>query len=124
MTWITTLLTEWMRGHAAATLETYARCCIAGILGGALLLVLKNPELLLPERKGTRIKLGFVGVLLGGALFGVLTDHSLPVAMVAGLFGPTVTEFLLDHAGPTILRALLKGAKHEIERIDKEDGDG
>jgi hypothetical protein len=121
MNWFITLLQEWMRGHAAATLDTYARCCIAGILGGGLLLTFKNPEILLPERKGSRIKLGFVGVLVAGALFGLLTDHSIPVAMVAGLFGPTLTDFILSHAGPSLLRLLLKGAAAEITKMSKED---
>jgi hypothetical protein len=113
------MLASWLAGHTNATLAVYIRYAFSGLVGGAALTLFKNPALALPQRVGNVIKLGFVGTLAGGALWGVIADNSVPVAMVAGMLGPTILDFVLYHALPAILRSVLKTT---VEQLDK-DGD-
>lgn len=111
---LTALLAIWLEGHRCATLGTYCLCALAGLVGGSILALVSNPYLTLPYREGHKLKLGFVGTLLGGVLWGLVADHSVPVAMLAGMLGPTVLMFTLNHALPAILRAVVKEAEEEI----------
>jgi hypothetical protein len=112
------MLGLWLQGHAKATIETYCSCAIAGIAGGALLALVTNPVLMLPYRDGRKLRLGFVGTLIGGALWGMFADHSVPVGMAAGALGPSSLLFIIERAIPGLLRVLLHVAKEEIEKHD------
>jgi hypothetical protein len=112
------LLSLWFDGHMHATPSTYCLCAMSGLAGGALLALVTNPVLMLPHRDGRKLRLGFVGLLIGGALWGVFTDHSVPVAMAAGVLGPSILLFVVERGVPTILRILLHVAREEIERHD------
>lgn len=112
------LIQLWLEAHSRATLSTYLLCALAGFGGGAIVCLVRNPELPLPTRVGHKLKLGFLGIVLGGGLFGVFADHSLPIAMLAGMIGPTILTFLLSTGIPTLLRTWLKMA---TEKESKDD---
>lgn len=113
------LIATWLASHANASLSTYCLCGLAGLCGGAIVTLIQNPTLVLPTRVGNKLKLGFVGTLLGGLLFGIFADHSVPVAMLAGIIGTPVTVFVLNEGIPAFLRSFVK----ELVETKKEHPD-
>ncbi len=108
------LFESWVKSHNASSLSDYLLYAVAGLVGGAVLTLVSNPTLALPKRVGDRIKLGFIGTLLGGALWGIVADHSVAISILAGMLGPTVLVFVIDRALPALLVAVLGMFKKEL----------
>lgn len=105
----------WLQAWLAATLVAHMLHAVGGLLGGCLYLAVVTPRLVRPRISKELIDLGFIAPLVVGMLSGMAADHSVPLAMVAGMVAPVMLYAVLTKGLPTLVRRIIIRLGRELE---------